>query len=61
MTIGAQGDGPALYFDHTFKHCTTNRSLTFSNEPLNINNHNVEQHKASSPQLEIEDIEVFII
>ena len=34
LNIGAQGDGPALHLDDTFKNCSTYKSKTFNNELL---------------------------
>lgn len=34
LNIGAQGKGPAIHLDQTFKGCSTNESLTFKNKML---------------------------
>ena len=34
MSIGAQGDGPAIQLDERFKDCASYKSLTFNNEIL---------------------------
>ena len=34
LSIGAQGEGPAIQIDETFKFCNTYKSATFNNELL---------------------------
>ena len=56
LNIGAQGDGPALHLDSTFKHCSTYKSLTFNNPILT--------GRTEGPHLndfEIMDLELFIV
>ena len=56
LNIGAQGDGPALHIDSTFKDCATYKSLTFDNEILTGR---TEGRFLNS--FEIQDLELFIV
>ena len=62
MNIGAQGKGPAIHLDATFKNCSTNESKTFYNKMLNGRQAGaliVDGRFAES--FEVQDMEAYIV
>ena len=56
FNIGAQGDGPAIHLDKTFKSCSTYKSLTFKNDIITGR-----KDGRFINDFEIQDLELFII